>query len=291
MSTSRFGPQIGAWLGLLLALLCAPPSTAATNEHPEQRLISLAPHLTEILFAVGAGADIVGAVSYSDYPPAARQIPRVGSYHKLNHEAILALRPTLVLGWDSGNGTDRLDHLRSLGLPVFSHEPRTLEDVGASLARIGALVGREKQGQTQARRFAERLAALRTRYRGRKPLRLYYQLWHAPQMSVSDRHLIADLIRLCGGVNIFAAAPGLTPKVSIELIIRRDPQVIITTGMAAARPEWLARWQRWPNLSAVRHGQLYAIHPDLLHRHSPRILDGAEQLCRHLEQARGALAK
>ncbi len=269
-------------------LFCA--GAVLAEETPERRLVSLAPHITELLFAVGAGEDIVGVVSYSDYPPEARHIARIGSYNTINYEAILSLNPTLVLGWDSGNSEDSLNRLRSLGLDVFSHEPRTLEEVGESLAVIGHQVGRETEGLQASLAFSERLAELRSRYGGRHKIRLYYQLWNEPQMSVNDEHLISDVIRLCGGENILADAVPLIPKVSIEVVVRRDPEAIITTGMAAERPEWLEDWQRWPSITAVKLGQLYYIHPDLLHRHSPRILDGADQMCRYLDQTRSAVS-
>jgi len=276
-------------ISVLAAILCANlflVQNSLAKEPSEQRLISLAPHITEVLFAVGAGDQIVGTVSYSDYPEEAKDIPRIGSYDKINYEAVLAKKPTLVIGWNSGNGEDSIARLQELGVDVYSHEPRTLEDVAESLAVLGKLTGQTDQGEKQSVAFLNRLQKLRDQYSGLKPVSMYYQLWNEPQMTVNDEHLISDVIRLCGGQNIFSDAIPLIPKVSIESVLRRLPEAIVATGMAGERPEWLDDWRQWSPIPAVKNEQLYHIHPDLLHRHSPRILDGAEQLCIALDKAR-----
>lgn len=261
-------------------------ANSAVAESSPQRIISLAPHITELLYEVGAGQEIVGAVSYSDYPEEARDIPRIGSYDKINYEAILAMQPTLVIAWNSGNGEDSIARLRELGLRVHSHELKTLEDVAESLIVIGELTGHAEQGQRASAVFLDRLARLRAQYSDLDKVSIYYQLWNEPQMTVNGTHLISDVIRLCGGTNIFADAITLVPKISIESVLTRAPEVIVATGMADERPEWLDDWYAWSSIPAVKNEQLYHIHPDLLHRHSPRILDGAEQLCAALDKAR-----
>jgi len=276
-------------ISVLAATLCANlflVQNSLAKEPSEQRLISLAPHITEVLFAVGAGDQIVGTVSYSDYPEEAKDIPRIGSYDKINYEAVLAKKPTLVIGWNSGNGEDSIARLQELGVDVYSHEPRTLEDVAESLAVLGKLTGQTDQGEKQSVAFLNRLQKLRDQYSGLEPVSMYYQLWNEPQMTVNGEHLISDVIRLCGGQNIFADAIPLIPKISIESVLRRSPEAIVATGMAGERPEWLDDWRQWSPIPAVKNEQLYHIHPDLLHRHSPRILDGAEQLCIALDKAR-----
>ena len=251
-----------------------------------QRIISLAPHITELLFSVGAGDQIVGTVGYSDYPIQANEIPRIGSHNKFNYEAILALSPTLVIGWDSGNGDDSLTRLKQLGLTVYHFESHSLEDVAASLHILGDLTGNVEQGDLQASLFRERLNTIRLRYANEKPVSVYYQLWNEPQMTVNDKHLISDVIRLCGGKNIFADAVPLVPKVGIESIVRRAPEVIIAAGMSEEPPEWLDDWREWSSIPAVERNNLNYVHSDLLHRHSPRILDGADQVCEILNAAR-----
>ena len=260
--------------------------TALTQEEAPHRIISLAPHITELLFAVGAGDAIVGTVSFSDYPIEAEAIPRIGSADQINFEQILALKPTLIFGWRSGNGEEALNRLRSLDLSVHSHEPKSLEDVLQSLKRYGELTGNTKQGLAAAEQFQLRLEQLQQRYEHQTPMRVFYQLWHEPKMTINDKHLISDVIRLCGGTNVFGDAIPLVPTVNIETVIQRAPEVIFASGIGGERPTWLDDWNQWPSIPAVENEQLFHIHPDFLHRHSPRILDGAEQMCEHLNQAR-----
>ncbi|MEM8562667.1 MAG: cobalamin-binding protein [Pseudomonadota bacterium] len=253
---------------------------------PAQRIISLAPHITEVVYAAGAGDQLVGAVSYSDYPTAAELVARVGSYDKVSYETIAALRPDLVLAWPSGNGEDAIRRLQELGIPVFAYEPRTIEDVAQSLRQVGLLSGHSEQANAAAERFEERLAQLRERYRSASPVSVYYQIWNEPLLTLNGDHLISDVVRLCGGENVFAEAVPLVSQVSIESVIRADPQVIVASGMDEARPEWLDDWRDWPTMQAVREEQLYFVPPDILQRHAPRILDGAALLCEHLDRAR-----
>jgi len=250
-----------------------------TIGQPAMRVISLAPHVTEQLFAIGAGGLIVGAVDYSDYPEAAKAIPRVGGYSRLDLERILALRPDLVVGWQSGNSSQQLERLEELGLILYRSEPRHLEDIASGMERLGMLTGNQGAAQTQATRLRQRVAVLRTAAQGRAPRTLFYQIWNRPLMTVNGEHLINEVITLCGGRNIFAELPVLTPKVSEEAVIAADPEVIIASGMGTERPEWLDDWRKWPQLQAVKNSALYSIDPNIIQRATPRLLDGAEVMC------------
>jgi len=257
---------------------------------PAQRVVSLAPHATELLFAVGAGDQVVGAVNHSDYPPAARDVRRVGGYDAVDLERIVALEPHLVVAWGSGNGPRVIERLRELGIPVYVSEPRTLAGIAAALERLGTLTGHGARGREGAERFRARRDALRRRYADAEPVTMLYQIWDRPLMTVNGEHLISDIIRLCGGRNAFADAATLAPTITREAVLGADPEAIVASGMGASRPEWLDAWREWPRLAAVRGGHLYHVHPDLLQRHGPRILEGAERLCRHLERVREARA-
>ncbi len=259
---------------------------AVTLPRPAQRIISLAPHLTELLFAVGAGGQVVGVVQYSDYPAAANKLPRIGSYQQFDLETVIRLRPDLIVAWQSGNNPGQIEQLKKLGFPVYISEPRRVADVASSMERLGALAGGGEQAVHALRDFRQRYARLQARYAGRPPVRTFYEVWNRPLMTVSSAHLIGDVMKLCGAENVFAALPVLTPAISEEAVLAADPAVIIASGMDQARPEWLDDWRRWPQLRAVKAGHLYFIPPDLLQRHSPRILDGAEQLCAQVERAR-----
>ncbi|MCX2976052.1 cobalamin-binding protein [Candidatus Marimicrobium litorale] len=255
-------------------------------EKPATRVISLAPHITEVVYAAGAGEQLVGAVSYSDYPEAARAIPRVGSYDSVSYETLLTLKPDLVLAWHEGNGEDVVTRLQSLGLNVYVGEPRALEDVAESLRVIGVLTGNEQVADAAASRFMQQLHALRETYSSREPVTVYYQIWNEPLLTLNGDHLISDVVRLCGGRNVFADAMPLVSRISVESVLRANPQVIIASGMDKARPEWLDDWREWSAMTAVRNDQLYFIPPDILQRHTPRIIEGATLMCEKLQQAR-----
>ena len=300
---SRAGISVCALLGLLVAPALGHASTIpvpaavaieltddAGNhlrlERPAQRIVSLAPHITELLFAAGAGAQVVGVVAYSDFPPEATALPQVGGYSKVDLEAVASLRPDLVVAWSSGNRNAHLDRLRALGIAVFLNEPRSLDDVARSLEQFGELAGSTEVASAAAQRFRTRHASLSARYRERAPVRTFYQIWDRPLMTINDEHLIADVIRLCGGRNVFGTLGTLSPTIGVEAVLAANPEAIVASGMGTARPEWLDQWKRWPDLAANAHDNLFFIPPDIVQRHTPRILDGASQLCEQLESVR-----
>jgi iron complex transport system substrate-binding protein len=257
-----------------------------TLPEPATRIVSLAPHITELLFAAGAGAAVVGVSEYSDYPDAATRIARIGGGSGLDLEAIVALQPDLVIAWQSGNPTGQVQRLQELGLHVFHSEPRRLQDIPHALQRLAQLAGTESAAQPVITDYTQRLHALGTRYANRPPVSVFYQVWEQPLMTINGAHMVSDVLRLCGGVNIFADQPVLAPQVSIEAVLASNPQAIVIAADAADTSALTATWQHWPQLQAVRDAHLYTLQRDLLVRHTPRILDGAEQLCARLEQAR-----
>jgi iron complex transport system substrate-binding protein len=257
-----------------------------TLQKPAQRIVSLAPHITELLFAVGAGVAVVGASDFSDYPEAARAIPRVGGGGGLDLEAILALQPDLVIAWESGNPAGQTRRLQQLGLPVFFSEPGRMEDIISSLERFGQLTGKQEEAHVQAHAFADRLQELRQRYSGQDNVTVYYQIWDHPLMTVNGRHIVSDVIRLCGGSNVFADLPVLAPQIDSEAVLAANPDVIVVGDAAGEPATSLVAWEHWPELKAVSQRHLYTIQRELLVRHTPRLLEGAEQLCRLLQGVR-----
>lgn len=253
---------------------------------PARRIVSLAPHITENLYAAGAGSRIVGVSDYSDYPQAAKQLPRVGSSASLDLEAIVALRPDLVIAWESGNPAAHLAKLKALGLPLFISEPRKMADIAAGIARFGELAGTSAVANAAARAFRERQAGLSSRYAGRPKVRTFYQISNRPLLTVNGEQIISDVMRLCGAENVFAGLTQLAPTVSVEAVLAANPEAIVASGMDEARPEWLDMWQRWRDLTATLRGNLFFVPPDLISRHTARLLDGAELFCNHMETAR-----
>lgn len=257
-----------------------------TLQAPARRVVSLAPHVTELLYAAGAGGAVVGAMEYSDYPEIAKSLPRVGGSAGLDLEAIVALHPDLVIAWQSGNPSWQVERLVNLGIPVFVTEPRRIDDVASLLERFGKLTGTEAVAQKAAGKFRRHEAQLRARYPGRPDVSVFYQILDSSLFTVSGRHLISDVIRLCGGKNIFAGLPGLTPRVDVESVLKNNPEVILASGYEPQWSEWLARWRAWPMLTAVARNNLFLIPPDLIERQGPRILEGADRVCAIFDQAR-----
>jgi iron complex transport system substrate-binding protein len=254
---------------------------------PARRIVSLAPHITETLYAAGAGERLVGAVEYSDYPEAAKKLSRIGGYSRLDLEAIAALKPDLAVGWASGNSPAHIEKLRALGIPVYLAQPERIDDVAANLERYGELAGAQPVARAAANSFRNRLQELRTQYGARPKVRTFYQIWKQPLMTVGGAQVISDAIRLCGGENVFADLKPLAPKVTVEAVLAADPEAIVASGMGESRPEWLDDWRQWKTMTAVKRDNLFFIPPDLIQRHTPRLVEGAARLCAHLETARG----
>lgn len=257
---------------------------------PAQRVVSLAPHVTELIYAAGGGAKLVGAVSYSDYPPQAKNVPRVGDNRALDLERIAALKPDLIVVWRHGNAQQQLDRLREMHIPLFFSEPHHLDDVATSLTRLGVLLGTEKTAQDAANTYRGQIAQLRATYAQRAPVSVFYEVWDQPLMTINGESMISDAIALCGGRNVFAALRPLVPTLLTEAVIAANPDAIVTASPGATTPDRplpaLERWRAWPQLKAVAHGNLYAIDGDLLTRAGPRIAQGAQQLCEDLQRAR-----
>lgn len=253
---------------------------------PAKRIISLAPNITEILFHIGVGSSIVGADEYSNYPSAAQSIMRVNNHSIANYELIISLQPDLVVAWYSGNGIDIIERLRHLGLPVFVLEISTMDQIPVLYQKLGQLTGNTGKSNEAAKLFSERLDELRSNYLGKTKVKSFYQIWDDPIMTLNGKHLVSDVIELCGGENVFLNASPLVPQVNIESIIAANPEVILSSGSEARVKSWRQKWSRWPSINAVRQGHMYLIPPDLMQRQSNRILDGADYVCQFLERYR-----
>lgn len=278
--------------GLLLAgLLLAAPLHADERESPAQRIVSLAPHVTELLYAAGAGDRLVAAVDFSDWPEAARRLPRVGNFARLDIERILALKPDLVIGWKGGNDGGDLERLRRLGLRVHVTDSVGVAEIADDIERLGELAGTGETARTAAAELRERLDALEARHAGLAPVTVFYQIWDRPLMTVNGEHFISDSLRLCGGRNVFAELVPVAPTVSIEAVIARNPQAIVNSASATNQRAQLDAWRRWKELDAVRLDNLYSIPPDLIARPGIRIVDGVERLCTALDEARRKIAQ
>ena len=269
---------------LVAALLCAAAATAAPP-----RIVSLAPHLTEIAYAAGAGPALVGTVEYSDFPAAARDLPRVGDGWRVDFERVLALRPDVVLAWTSGTPRTTIERLAAMRLQVIEVPTFRLADVPAALRRIGELAGTRAEAERAARRFEVEVERLRLQYAGAAALSVFVQIDDEPLFTVNERHVISEAVELCGGRNVFAGLAQIAPQIDVEAVLAQDPAVILSTDDTIAEP--LRQWQRWPGLAAVRGGTVYSLSSDTVARASPRLVEGVRAVCHALDDARRRLGK
>ena len=253
---------------------------------PPQRIISLAPNLTELAYAAGLGNHMVAVTAYSDYPQQAKQLPQVGDAFRLDWERLVALKPDLVLAWGSSFSSRDRATFEKLKLKVLVLEPRRLDDIPKILRLLGRVVGDGTIAETAARTFVQQLDALRQQYAGRTKVRVYFQIAAAPLLTVNDAHIISDVLRLCGAQNVFAAVPLLTPAISNEALIKENPQVMLAVAATHEQEEEAKRIWRGLPLIAVRQGHMAFTPPDLISRSTPRILLGAKRICEQIESAR-----
>lgn len=245
-----------------------------TLERPAERVVALAPHAVEMLYAVGAGEALVGAIAGSDYPASAKALPRVGSFRGIALEAVLARRPDLVVAWASGTPRALIERLIALGIPVYASEPRQLTDVTENLRELGRLTGHADVGEAAAVEYESRLEALGQEL-PRSP-RVFYQLGSDPLTTLAGGHIVSQVIRHCGGRPLFADSPVLVPQVSHEALLEAHPEVILA---ARKGDDWKRAWQRWSLLPAVREGRLHTLDPDWISRPGPRLVDAVAQVC------------
>jgi iron complex transport system substrate-binding protein len=256
-----------------------------TLNRPVQRIVALAPHLAELAYAAGAGEKLVGVARYSDYPAAALKIPQVGDAVRVDAEAVLALKPDLVLAWRSGNPPAEVGRLEQIGLPVLVTEPARLSDIPRLLRAIGTLAGTGGHAQMAATNFEGEIQALRSRHAGAPRIRVFYVIWHKPLLTVNGAHLISEILSLCGGENIFADLAQLTPHVTLEALIAARPAVILGGASAGGEKGFADQWRAAmpPPLSEL---PLRYINPDLIQRPTSRIVAGVKAVCSALEEVR-----
>jgi iron complex transport system substrate-binding protein len=274
---------------LLFTLLMSAAYSAPTyghvkkvKEQPLSRIISLAPNLTEILCEIGAGSSIIAVDKNSDFPPLAKNLPVIAEYGRLNIEEILRLNPELVIAEQSEVLKGQLRRLEQLGIPVYLSRTQSIADIAQTIYRLGVLTGHQKMANCKAKEFAQQLAQLKMQYESKPRVKVFYQLWHKPLLTMNQHTIIHEVIMLCGGENIFARTLSPASYVSIEAVLHANPDVII----ASDGGNWQKKWYIWPQLVAVRNRNLFSVPGDFIQRAGPRLLLGAKMLCHDLELAR-----
>ncbi len=257
--------------------------TVTVPDNPA-RIISLAPNITEIIFAVGAGDKIVGVSEYSDYPPEAAGIPQVGSYIKPNLEAIIALKPDLVIATADGEKRVEINRLAALGIAVYIINPKTIAGVVATVREIGLLTGRAAEAEETARAMEERIERVRARVAGLPRVSTLLVLNTNPLITVNGNTFQDEMMTAAGGRNIASAERIRYPTLTYEEVVVRAPEVIIMTTMSPDENyrTVAAGWARFNTVPAVKTGRIFVIDSDIVDRPSPRMVQGLEELARLL---------
>lgn len=262
----------------------APSGEPGRAEEPRaQRVITLAPHLAELVYAAGGGDRLVGVSSYSDYPPQVAALPVVADNGRIDIERVLRLKPDLVLAWRSGMQSEQWRELEERGIKVLVSEAEELHEVARLLRAFGRSFGDFKQAEMAALKYEGEIWALRERYGYRSRVRTFVEIWPEPLMTVNDRHIIAKVVRLCGGENVYGGLTALTPSISKEQLIATQPDLILST---VSGTDAKLRWQRFAQLKAVKTGQVHSINASLLTRMGPRLPEAAMQVCTRIDALR-----
>lgn len=284
---SRWGDPLIA-LTLCALCACSQPANEPVSADTYARVVTLAPNLTELVFAAGAGDTLVGVSAYSDYPPAAASLPVVGDAFAVDREALVLLQPDLVLAWEDGTPAHIVDELRASGLQVEVIRTRNLGDVPRALRRIGELTGHEGAAGFAARVFVAELEGITRAGVLRDEIRVFYQVSARPLYTVNGAHYVSELIELCGGTNVFGDLDELAPAVDVESVVARDPEVMLASSDAGVSA--FEVWERWPNMAANTYGNHFLMPADEIGRATPRLVQAAAAVCEALSSARDSRA-
>jgi iron complex transport system substrate-binding protein len=255
---------------------------ASTAHHA--RIATLAPHLTELVFAAGAGDKLVGVSAYSDYPAEALELPLIGDAFAVDHEQLAMLNPDLLLAWQGGTPAHVVDELRHFGYNVEVIQIRKIADVADALRRIGELTDSVDTAIDVASKYTQGLQAFEQRYADAGDVRVFYQVDKRPLYTINDQHYVSELIDLCGGSNVFSDLDGLAPTVSVEAVVERDPEAMFASSDAGDGA--FDQWNRWPHIAANRYKNRFLMPADEIGRATPRLLIAAKAVCNALQVAR-----
>lgn len=251
-----------------------------------QRVLVLAPHLTEIVDFVGGMSKVIAVDGSSNFPESVNTLPKLGNPWMLSAESILARKPDLVLVWQSGISMQVVAQLRKAGVPVFVSEPKKIEQVATTMRRVSKLLGTEQGSASRIDDWLQQFEALRAEYRGRTQVPVFYQVWGQPLMTLGGQHAVSEVIGLCGGRNVFGDLPNLAAQVSVEGVLKRKPEVLLASGSGRDHQGFVVQWSAWPQMPAVKRNHVYTLPNDILVRNGPRLIQAAKLVCAHIEQAR-----
>lgn len=258
-------------------------SAQAESQKTYHRIVSLAPSITEMIYSAGAGDQLVGVINYSNYPKAALKLPIIGDYNQLNYEAIMALKPDLIIAWQGGNQTTQLNKLQQLGLETWEIGINNIEDIPQKITELAKKLALNNRDPLNAFQYAASLQTelenIKRNYAEVATRRVFYQLWHRPMITINNKQFIGQAISLCGASNIFADLPLLSSEVNLETVLQRNPEVILVANSDNTQSAQLEEWKKWQHISAVQHQRVHAVDADIYQRPTARFIMGLSKLC------------
>lgn len=257
------------------------PGSDSTERY---RIVTLSPHLAELVFAVGAGEQLVGVSAYTDFPEQAAELPKIGDAFALDHERLTMLAPDILLAWQSGTPAHVIDELRERGHRVETIRTENVADISSALLRVGEITGTSQEAGHVAARFSGKMQAIADRYADAESISVFYQVSKRPLFTINNEHYVSDLITICGGRNVFADLQHLAPTISVESVLDRNPEVLLASSDAGT--DAFVDWDRWPNLAANQTANRYILPADEIARATPRLIIAAIALCEALDRAR-----
>jgi len=269
---------------LVVVVACSEKQAALPVSAKAERIVSLAPNLTELIYTVGAGEQLVGVSAWSDYPREVLDLPVVGDAFTVDQEQLALAKPDLLLVWESGTPAHVIDELRDIGYNVVSIRTRELDDVATALLQIGELTGHVEEAVEAAAIYRDGLQALRDQYQSLPSIRVFYQVAARPLYTINNEHYISELISVCGGENIFKDLRELAPTVDVEAVVDRDPEVMLASTDAG--DDAFIEWERWPGMAANRLGNQFLLPADEIGRATTRVMIAGNAMCTALQQAR-----
>ncbi|WP_299685402.1 vitamin B12 ABC transporter substrate-binding protein BtuF [uncultured Vibrio sp.] len=279
--TSLTAVSSSLWLSLSFA-----QETSLTQEkvQPAQRVISLAPHATELAYNAGLGENLIAVSERSDYPPHADQLEKVANYQGIKVEKIIALQPDLILAWPAGNPPRELAKLEQFGFTIYYSQTKSLDSIATNIEQLSQYASAPSIGESNAQQYREQLNALRKKYKDAEPVNYFYQLSEKPIITVAQGHWPSEVFEFCGGRNIFEDSASPYPQVGIEQVVLRKPQVIFTSQHAIENG---TMWQTWQDeIPAIAQNQIWALNSDWINRPTTRTLKAIQQVCDYFDRAR-----
>lgn len=260
------------------------PSTLATEITTAKRVVSLAPHATELAYSAGLGDNLVAVSERSDYPPQADNLEKVANYQGIKVEKIIALQPDLILAWPAGNPPRELAKLEQFGFNIYYSKTKSLDSIATNIEQLSQYASDPSIGENNAKQYKEQLNALRLKYKDAEPVSYFYQLSEKPIITVAQGHWPSEVFEFCGGRNIFEDSASPYPQVGIEQVVLNKPQVIFTSQHAIENG---TMWQSWEEeIPAVAKNQIWSLNSDWINRPTTRTLQAIQQVCDYFDRVR-----